>query len=86
MLGGGYKKLSKSLGLKGLKGTSFSIGLILFVMAIYFLRAYIVQLSYNWVWPKIVENTGGDTSSFSPLTFYESLMLVILVSFLFGFS
>jgi len=37
------------------------------------------------MWPKIVENSGGDTSRFKPLTLYESLMMVILFSFLFGY-
>ena len=35
------------------------------------------------MWPKIVSNTGGDPSQFTPITFYESLMIVFLFSFLF---
>jgi len=35
------------------------------------------------MWPKIVRNTGGDDSKFTSLTFYESIMIVLLFSFLF---
>ena len=58
-----------------------------FFMILLFLliKAYVVQITYNMMWPKIVENSGGDTSRFKPLTFYEALIMVILFSFLFGY-
>jgi hypothetical protein len=59
------------------------ISLSIMVILILLLRAYIVQITYNMMWPKVVSNSGGDTSRFTPLTFYESLMMVILFSFLF---
>ena len=57
--------------------------LIIILVVLLLIRTYIVQVTYNLMWPKIVSNTGGDTSQFRPITFYESLMIVILFSFLF---
>jgi hypothetical protein len=79
MIGGGLKlqEMFKS------KDINTTIGLCLMIIFILLIRAYIVQITYNMMWPKIVSNSGGDNSRFSPLTFYESLMMVILFSFLF---
>ena len=74
MIGGGLKiqKMFKS------GDTDTMIGLIVMAILILLLRTYIVQITYNMMWPKVVMNSGGDTSQFTPLTFYESLMVVIL--------
>ena len=79
---GGASKIQKMF-----KSGNMDTMISLLVMAILspLLRTYIVQLTYNMMWPKVVMNSGGDTSQFTPLTFYESLMVVILFSFLFGF-
>jgi len=79
---GGASKIQKMF-----KSGNMDTMISLFVMAILIilLRTYIVQITYNMMWPKVVMNSGGDTSQFTPLTFYESLMMVILFSFLFGF-
>ena len=81
MIGGGLKlnKMIKDEKLSTLFAVFFMILLVLLI------KAYVVQLTYNMIWPKIVENSGGDTSRFKPLTFYEALMMVILFSFLFGY-
>jgi len=81
MIGGGLKiqKMFKS------GDTDTMIGLFVMAILILLLRTYIVQITYNMMWPKIVMNSGGDNSQFTPLTFYESLIVVILFSFLFGF-
>ena len=79
MIGGGIKLqkiFNKSNG-------SDIIGIFLITLVLFLLRAYIVQVTYNLMWPKIVSNTGGDPSQFTPITFYESLMIVFLFSFLF---
>ena len=44
---------------------------------------YLVQVSYNTIWPKLVINSGGNPKSFRPLSFYESLLVVILFRCLF---
>jgi len=79
MIGGGLKlqKILKEPKLENI------IQLSVMVILILLLRSYIVQVTYNMMWPKIVENTGGDTSKFRPITFYEAIMIVLLFSFLF---
>ena len=42
------------------------------------LKTFIVQWTYNQVWPKLVVNSGNDPSRFVPLTFYEAFLFVIL--------
>jgi len=79
MIGGGLK-LQKVLKEPKLENI---INLSIMVILILLLRSYIVQVTYNMMWPKIVENTGGDTSKFRPITFYEAIMIVLLFSFLF---
>tara|TARA_B100001248_G_scaffold260057_1_gene247374 strand:+ start:370 stop:615 length:246 start_codon:yes stop_codon:yes gene_type:complete len=79
MIGGGLK-LQKVLKEPKLENI---INLSVMVILILLLRSYIVQVTYNMMWPKIVENTGGDTSKFRPITFYEAIMIVLLFSFLF---
>ena len=77
MVGGGLKNISKSLGKDG--------GLNLFILAIFILllKTIIVQWTYNQVWPKISYNSGNNDKQFSPLTFYEAFLFVILIEFLF---
>ena len=79
MIGGGLKlqKVFKEPKLENI------INLSVMVILILLLRSYIVQVTYNMMWPKIVENTGGDTSKFRPISFYEAIMIVLLFSFLF---
>ena len=79
MIGGGLKlqKVLKEPKLENIINLSVMVILILLI------RSYIVQVTYNMMWPKIVENTGGDTSKFRPITFYEAIMIVLLFSFLF---
>ena len=81
MIGGGLKiqKMFKT------GDTDTMISLVVMTGAILLLRTYIVQITYNMMWPKVVMNSGGDNSRFTPLTFYESLIMVILFSFLFGY-
>ena len=77
--GGKVKKIIKNENINTLFTVFFMIILVLLI------KAYVVQITYNMMWPKIVENSGGDTNRFKPLTFYEALMMVILFSFLFGY-
>ena len=79
MIGGGLKlqKFFKDPNLENIISLSIMVILILLI------RSYIVQVTYNMMWPKIVKNTGGDDSQFRPITFYEAIMIVLLFSFLF---
>ena len=51
----------------------FAVALLALMM-----RAFIVQITYNAVVPKLVENLGVDSTNFRPITFMESILLVIL--------
>ena len=61
-------------------------GSVIFILiALLIIRAYVVQVTYNMMWPKLVQNSGSQSDRFTPLTFYEALMVTILFSFLFRF-
>ena len=79
MIGGGIElqKIYEEYKLERIFNLSITVIIILLI------RSYIVQKTYNLMWPKIVRNTGGDDSKFTSLTFYESIMVVLLFSFLF---
>ena len=79
MIGGGIElqKIYEEFKLERIFNLSIVVIIILLI------RSYIVQKTYNLMWPKIVRNTGGDDSKFTSLTFYESIMIVLLFSFLF---
>jgi len=55
--------------------------LVIFAMALLslFVRAWLVQMTYNSVGPKLAENYGADARNFRPLTLMESVFLVILI-------
>ena len=46
------------------------------------IKTIVDMLAYNKIWPRLVENTGQDTSKFKPLTFFEALIFVLLFMFL----
>jgi hypothetical protein len=79
MLGGGKKIKSVLRGESGINHMSIMVILIL----IYLLRALIVQWTYNKVAPTLINNMGHQTHEFKPLTFEESLLFTLLISFLF---
>jgi len=57
--------------------------IVIGVTLILLIRSYLVQATYNAIWPKLVQNSGQNPSQFVPLTFQESFIFVILISFLF---
>ena len=64
------------------KKNPFLYFVILFSI-MFLLKAYIVQVIYNQIWPKFVSNMGQDTTNFKQIDYSESLLLVILFRFLF---
>ena len=81
MIGGMVKSASKKM----MKTYQDQVGLMIVLsMTVLFLKTLLVQWSYNQVWPTLVKNTtsSGDTSEFTPLTFYQALLVVILFTFL----
>ncbi len=77
MEGGGLSKFFTSIFVKNPQKNS----VIVMVVSI-ILKTLIVMVTYNKVWPRLVENTGQDTSKFKPLTFFEAFLFVILFMFL----
>ena len=61
--------------------TILSMIVLFFIMIL--LKAYVVQMIYNTLGPKLVRNFGNDSSKFEPLNYTESLLMVILFKFLF---
>lgn len=61
--------------------TLVSFIVLFFVMLL--LKAYVVQMIYNTLGPKLFRNMGNDLRDFKPLTYTESMLLVILFRFLF---
>jgi len=79
MIGGG-KTLLKMTKIKSNDIVSLLIGIVV----LYIARTYIVQQTYNIMWPKLVYNSTNDKdNNFTPLTFYESFLFVIFIDFLF---
>ena len=61
--------------------TMVAFVVLFFVMLV--LKAYVVQLIYNTLGPKLFKNMGNDIRDFKPLTYPEAILLVILFRFLF---
>jgi len=59
------------------------ISIIVGVTLVLLIRTYLVQVSYNMIWPKLTRNSGKSDRNFEPLTFNEAFLFVVLVSFLF---
>ena len=79
MIGGG-KKILKMAKIK----TDDIVSLIIAIFVLYIARTYIVQTTYNIMWPKLVYNSSNDKdNNFTPLSFYESFLFVIFIDFLF---
>jgi hypothetical protein len=75
MIGGGLQKQLKSL-----TGDS-ELSMISLAIMIVLIKAFVVKYTFNQVWYKTW--CCGDKSKFKPITFYESLLFVILIDFLF---
>ena len=60
------------------------IYVFILICASLFIRAYLVYVSYNLIIPKFIitfsENSNKLLQNYIPLTFWESLLLIILIS------
>ena len=79
MIGGGMKSATKKLAADP-QNTHY---LLIAVLGVILIKTLAVQWSYNIIFPRLISNFGASIKNFRPLTFYESFILVILVSFLF---
>ena len=70
---------------KGNKIEVDSLQLFLMVFLVFFIKVFLVQWSYNRIFPLLRYNmTGNTTKDFRPLTFVESIVVVILFNNLFS--
>ena len=70
---------------KGNKIKINSLSLFLMVILVFFIKAFLVQWSYNRIFPVLRYNMiGNSTKDFRPLTFIESINVVILFNNLFS--
>ena len=65
------------------KETKTILSMVFLFFIILLLKAYVVQIIYNTLAPKLIRNFGDNTSKFEPLNYIESLLMVILFKFLF---
>tara|TARA_B110000858_G_scaffold49040_1_gene56494 strand:+ start:44 stop:277 length:234 start_codon:yes stop_codon:yes gene_type:complete len=72
--------------IKGNKMKVDSLQLFLMLFLVFFIKVFLVQWSYNRIFPVLRYNMVGNTSKdFRPLTFVESIVFVILFNNLFGY-
>ena len=70
--------------IKGNKIKIDSVSLFLMVVIVFFIKVILVQWSYNRIFPVLRYNITNDTKKFRPLTFIESIVVVILFNNLFN--
>ena len=70
--------------IKGNKMKVDSLQLFLMVVLVFFIKVFLVQWSYNRIFPLLRYNMTNTTKDFRPLTFIESIVVVILFNNLFG--
>ena len=71
--------------IKGNKMKVDSLSLFVMVILVFFIKVILVQWSYNRIFPLLRYNmTGNTTKDFRPLTFVESIIVVILFNNLFS--
>ena len=71
--------------MKGNKIKIDSISLFLMVILTFFIKVILVQWSYNTIFPVLRYNMTNIVKDFRPLTFVESIVVVILFNNLFGY-
>ena len=70
---------------KGNKIEVDSLQLFLMVVLVFFIKVFLVQWSYNRIFPVLRYNVVGHSErNFRPLTFLESIIVVILFNNLFS--
>ena len=69
---------------KGNKIKVDSIQFFLMIVVIFFIKVILVQWSYNRIFPILRYNATGQTNNFRPLTFTQSIIVVILFNNLFS--
>ena len=60
-----------------------NVNMFLFIFVIFFIKVYLVQFSYNFVAPKLINDFGNERKQIEPMTFTQAIFLVILFNNLF---
>ena len=69
---------------KGNKLRVDSLQFFIAMVAIFFIKAWLVQWSYNRVFPVLKYNMTGNQGEFRKLTYLEAIVVVILFNNLFN--
>ena len=70
--------------IKGKKMKIDSLQFFFVIFAVFLIKAFLVQWSYNWIMPKLIYNINGKQSDFRKLSYMEAIILVILFNNLFN--
>ena len=71
LTGGGKEDISNFKGDKLLQ-------LFVITICVFLIKSYIVQWSYNTIWPRILQNQDVSTRDFRPLSFTEAMVVTLL--------
>lgn len=52
--------------------------LFVITICVFLIKSYIVQWSYNTIWPRILQNQDVSTRDFRPLSFSEAMVVTLL--------
>ena len=90
LMNGGSNNLNKTLKVNVSNNQRNLLIYFIFIVFMLLLKGFIVYLSYNFIVPKIMysisknDNLENIESNFKPITYSESLLLVILTNTLFS--
>ena len=71
LTGGGKEDISN------FKGDQL-LQLFVITICVFLIKSYIVQWSYNTIWPRILHNQSVSTRDFRPLSFTEAMVVTLL--------
>ena len=69
---------------KGKKMKIDSLQFFFVILLVFLIKAWLVQVSYNWIFPKLRYNMTGNQSDFRRLSYMEAIIVVILFNNLFN--
>ena len=61
-----------------------SLHFFLVILAVFLIKSWLVQWSYNTIMPKLISNMTGNQHNFRRLSYLESIIVVILFNNLFN--
>jgi len=69
---------------KGKKMKIDSLQFFFVILLVFLIKAWLVQVSYNWIFPKLRYNMTGNQGNFRKLSYIEAIIVVILFNNLFN--